>query len=188
MAYLNESQRQVSNLLTMGIKVGPKASTAATGVNGLPISNIQYNWSDPFGHDGVLAPVSGNQFSPGPRFSFSFINHYTFSTGRLKGFGIGGGVSAALKNYAYYYTVGGTRATAGQRVPFILPSPAMFEYSLSYSRRLNRRLSWRTQLNVNNALNHYYYVVVPTASNGTYENARAIGTPRRFAWTNTISF
>lgn len=177
-----------ATLITALTTVDPVHGTAATGVNGLPISAIQYTWTDPFGHKGELAPVAGNQYSPGPQYSFSFINHYTFTEGRLRGFGVGGGVSAALRNYAYYYTQGGTRATTGQRVPFILPSPAVFEYSVTYSRKLTRSLTWRSQINVNNALNHYYYVIVPTASNGTYENARAISTQRRVAWTNTISF
>lgn len=166
----------------------PVHGIAATGVNGLPISSIQYNWSDPYGHDGALTPVAGSQYSPGPRYTFSCFNHYEFSHRWLKGFGVGGGVRVAWQNYAYYYTVGGSKATTGQRVPFMLPSPAVFDYSVTYQRRFGRGLSWRSQLNVQNALNHYYYIVVPTASNGTFENARLINAPRRFSWTNTISF
>jgi outer membrane receptor protein involved in Fe transport len=97
-------------------------------------------------------------------------------------------VSASWRNYAYYYTVGGTKATAGSRVPFMLPSPAVLEYSLSYSRKIGRKFTFRTQLNVKNALNHYYYIIVPTASNGVFENARIINSERTVVWSNSVSF
>jgi outer membrane receptor protein involved in Fe transport len=183
-----DSGRITNSALTGLLTASTTHGTAATGASGLPITAMQYNWSDPYGHQGVLSPVAGSQYSPGPQLVLSFINRYTFSDGALKGLGIGTGVSKAWHNYAYYYTAGGTSATRGVRVPFIMPTPASLEYSVSYSRKIRRGFVFKTQLNVKNALNHYYYIIVPTASNGSYVNARLINTPRTFIWTNTLSF
>ena len=68
----------------------------------------------------------------------------------------------------------------------------IFDVGLSYKFKLPgrffERYSFTTQLNVNNALNHYKVWVLPSNTNGAVLNARLSAMPRQFIWTNTIGF
>ena len=78
------------------------------------------------------------------------------------------------------------------RVLYRYPTATVVNLGFSYSHKglpwLGDRVTWSTQLNVRNALNHYKVWVVPTSALATTLNARLSTMPRTFVWTNSINF
>lgn len=168
--------------------VGPNG-TALTGVTGLPVSQIPYAWSDPFGSKGETVVARKGESTVGyAQYRFVLTNNYTFSGDNfLKGFGIGGTVALGLKNRTFYYnTPGGGRERFG--------SPDTWQVNLvtSYRRKLGKRFLWTTQVNIDNALNHYVLGTLPNNGSGFTVPANLAvtfyGQPRSYVWTNSVSF
>ena len=167
---------------------------SATGVAGLPISAMQYNWSNP--HHGVITVVSKGDLNTGiNEYTLNFQSNYVFSKGALKGFGVFGGVRTFFKNRAYYTTVyptsAGGSAVEGTRVLYRLPNSTVVDLNVSYRRNLWGRLRnmvWTTQLNVNNLFDRSEVNVLPSATNAAILNGRLTELPRQIIWSNTVSF
>jgi outer membrane receptor protein involved in Fe transport len=187
---------QSTTLRTVLTTVDPAKGTAATGVTGLPISSVQYNFASPYTGGTVVIYRAGEKNVGFNELTFNFQNKYTFNAGRLKGFGIFTDVQTYAKNRAYYTNypdaTGSTAATRVVRELYRLPRATVFNVGLSYSHRglpwLGEKYSWSTQLNVRNALNHSKVWVVPTSNLGTTLNARLSALPRSFVWTNSVYF
>jgi outer membrane receptor protein involved in Fe transport len=167
---------------------------SATGVAGLPISAIQYNWSNP--HNGVITVVQNGDLNTGiNEYTLNLQSNYVFSKGPLKGFGVFGGVRTFFKNRAYYTTVypASTSGSAveGTRMLYRLPNSTVVDLNISYRHNLRGRLRnmvWTTQLNVNNLFDSSEVNVLPSATNAAILNARLTELPRQIIWSNTISF
>lgn len=83
----------------------------------------------------------------------NFITNYTFSTGALKGVGVGGGYrweDSAIIAYAPMLTAAGDNAV-NLSAPYRTPSQSTVDLWLSYERKLTDRVNWKIQLNVYNA-------------------------------------
>ena len=163
--------------------------TALTGVTGLPVSQIPYAWSDPFGSKGETVVAKKGESTVGyAQYRFVLTNNYTFSGDNfLKGFGIGGTVALGLKNRTFYYnTPGGGRERFG--------SPDTWQVNLvtSYRRKIGKRFLWTTQVNIDNAFNHYVLGTLPNNGSGFTVPANLAvtfyGQPRSYVWTNSVSF
>lgn len=179
-----------SLLRTTLTAVNPVHGAAATGVTGLPISDVQYAWSNP-GNGTITVVQAGDKNTGINEYTLNFQSAYRFSSGPLKGFGIFGDLRTYYKNRAYYvsyYPSGTTNAVEASRVLYRLPSATVINLGLSYEHRLGTRYEWKTQVNIYNLFNHYHVWVVPNASNGANLLARFSAEPRSIAWTNTISF
>jgi outer membrane receptor protein involved in Fe transport len=162
---------------------------AATGVTGLPISAMQYSFSNP--NNGVVTLVRAGDLNTGiNEYTFNLQSNYTFSSGRLKGFGIFAGVRTFARNRAYYTPVFPASGSAVQaaRVLYRLPGETVVDFHLSYQRKLRGGLEWSTQLNVNNALDQSEVTVLPNPANAAQLRARLSEQPRQFIWTNTLRF
>lgn len=187
---------QNTTLRTVLMTVDPVRGAAATGVTGLPISRVQYQFSSPYPDGTVAIYRSGEKNTGFNELTFNLQNHYHFSAGPLKGLGIFTDVQTYAKNRAYYVNYpdpsGSLLGTRISRELYRLPRATVFNLGLSYRGRglpwLGERYSWSTQLNVRNALNHSRVWVVPTSSNGTVLNARLSAQPRACVWTNTLAF
>lgn len=182
-------------LRTALMTVDPTRGTAATGVAGLPIAQIQYNYTRIFPDDLVTIYKSGEKNTGFNEYAFNFQSNYTFSSGWLKGFSVLNDVQTFWKNRAYYTIYpgagGATTAAKQTRALYRLPSATVLNLGLSYRHKLwgrFERYSWSTQINVRNAFNHYKVLVLPTAGNGATLNARLSTQPRTIIWTNTFSF
>jgi hypothetical protein len=172
-----------ATLRTALTALDPVRGRAATGVTGLPISAIQYNFTSPY--PGGVFPIyrSTDKNTGFAEYTVNAQNNYTFSSGILKGFAVLADVQTFFKDRAYYVT------TPGQaRYLYRQPPSTVFNLGLTYQRRLTARHTWSTQLHVRNLLNHYKVVVMPSAANGTQFLAKLSRQPRVWAWTNTISF
>lgn len=173
------------NLLTA---VDPVHGTAATGVAGLPISAIQYNFANP--HQGQITVVSAGDKTTGiNEYTFNLQSAYMFSEGRWRGFGVFGDLRTYYGNRAYYTSYFPTAATGtalqAARLLYRLPTATVVQVGLSYEHKLWGR-TWSTRLNIDNLFNHYRAWVVPSATNGAQLNARLSTQPREFIWTNSV--
>jgi outer membrane receptor protein involved in Fe transport len=164
---------------------------SATGVTGLPISALQYDW--PGRGDGVITVVRAGDLNTGiNEYTFNFQSNYTFGSGRLKGFGLFTSVRAFARNRAYYtqvFPAGATgSAVQADRQLYRLPGATIVDLNLSYRRTLRGGVEWSTQLNVNNVLDQSEVTVLPNPANAAQPRARLSAQPRQFIWTNTFRF
>ena len=194
-----DSGRIQNNTLRAALTaVGPNGATAATGATGLPISSIQYAWGDPNGHKGVITPIIGGDRTIGySHYTFSFTNSYTFDEGWLKGLGLLTNVNASYQYRSHYYPVFGPGQSPGV-TPFVnltrqlytRPTIATVDLGLSYSRKIWGR-TFSTQVNIQNAFNHYKLLFPPnpTAATAPFVTAYVrTAEPRLWVWTNSIAF
>jgi outer membrane receptor protein involved in Fe transport len=164
---------------------------SATGIAGLPISAMQYNFANP--NHGVITVVQAGDKNTGiNEYTFNFQSNYTFSSGRLKGFGFFTSLRTFARNRAYYTQVFPTVTTGSAvqaaRVLYRLPDATVVDLNLSYRRTLRRGIEWSTQLNVNNVFDQSEVTVLPNAANSAQLRARLSAQPRQLIWTNTFRF
>jgi outer membrane receptor protein involved in Fe transport len=177
-----------SNLRRVLVNFVGANGTARTGVTGLPLSDLQYAWSDPNRSGGqTIVARSGEKTTGYAEYRFSLTNMYSFSGDNfLKGLSVGGTVSAGFKNRTYYYN-----SPDGIRRLFSSPDLVTFNLVTSYRRKFGR-YQWQTQINVNNLFNHYKIGLLPANGAGFTSpadiNATFYGQPRMWFWTNTVSF
>ncbi|HVU36117.1 MAG TPA: TonB-dependent receptor plug domain-containing protein [Opitutaceae bacterium] len=161
-----------------------------TGATGLPISAMQITPSFGVPRE-IVAFRAGDRTLGTPKYRFVFTNLYTVPDGWAKGLKIGGSLSASCSTVNYYYLANGFDSAKPAREPFFSPNSIMVDPIIGYERRF-RRFTWTTQLNITNLFNHYSVLVMPSQSTGYSSvanlNAAFFGQPRRFLWTNTISF
>ncbi|WP_404425045.1 TonB-dependent receptor plug domain-containing protein [Nibricoccus sp. IMCC34717] len=101
---------------------------------------------------GYLANRALNGQSAGEvrKWRFNVITNYSFTEGRLKGFGIGGGYrweDRAIVAYAPRKTASGDN-DVNLNAPFYAPRETNLDLWLSYERKLSESVNWRIQLNV----------------------------------------
>ncbi|HVU33437.1 MAG TPA: TonB-dependent receptor plug domain-containing protein [Opitutaceae bacterium] len=166
----------------------PGVGTALTGALGLPISDLQYNWSDPAGTGGTwLVARSGEKTVGYPVYSVNLTNAYEFSKGWLKGVGVVFALTNGWQYRTYYYN-----DVDGSRKLYERPELG-WQVNLNpyYTRKIGRFV-WRTQLNISNLFNHYRVAFLPDDGLG-YSRPQNVGVawygqPRSISWTNTIFF
>lgn len=164
---------------------------AATGVTGLPLTALQYDW--PGRSSGVVTVARAGDLNTGiNEYTFNFQSNYTFSSGRLKGFGIFTSLRTFARNRAYYtqvFPAGSTgSAVQADRRLYRLPGSTIVDLNLSYRRQLRGGVEWSTQLNINNVLDQSEVTVLPNPANAAQPRARLSAQPRQFIWTNTFRF
>lgn len=123
------------------------------------------------------------------------ITNYNFSEGRLKGFGVGGGVRYQSKNAIGNRPVGnpyGNAIAFDLTNPYYGPGETYYDVWASYNRRLGRKLfgesiDWGLQLNITNLGEGNSLIPVTTQPDGTYATYRV--TPHQYiTLTNTFKF
>ena len=157
-----------------------------TGVAGLPISNLQITGITP--PDTIVTSRAGDRTTGYPEMSFSFTNVYTVPSGTFKGLRFGGTANVAWRLADYYYYPTGYSPTA-TRTLLYRPTKALFNVILGYERKF-KKVTWSTQLNVDNVLNDYAVFIRPNNISGYAGINQAIFTnqPREWTWTNTFKF
>jgi len=164
---------------------------AGTGVTGLPISDIQYAWTNPdnFQNNQVTIFTTGQHTTGYPVYRASLTSAYDFTEGALKGIGLVASFNDSWQWFGAYYT---NPANGGQATLYELPNPGLTVDLHPYYQRKFGRILWRTQLDVFNVFNHYAVVITPNPQTG-FTNALTVGTSiigtmRRYQWTNTLSY
>lgn len=183
-----------NNLLeSVLIEVDPSRGQAATGITGLPISDIQYDFVNP--HNGTVTVVESGEKNTGlDEYSLNMQNHYSFREGRLKGLAVFFDARATIDNRAYYTTIfpeGGGDSFTAVRELVRMPDRLVFDLGVSYRRKLgdeSSNLEWSTQLNIKNLFDKSDVWILPNPSNASQLRARLSDQPRLFVWSNTLYF
>jgi len=160
-----------------------------TGQLGLPISDLQIAPNPSFPPPGnVVVTEAGDVVAGYPRFSTNFIGIYTFPSGWIKGVRVGGDVSINWKNSMYYYYPQGV-TFINNRIMLYEPTEDVFTGIVGYSRKFSR-VTFSTQINVNNIFNHYHVLYLPNTATGWAgpNSATLDQSPRIYVWQSTVSF
>jgi outer membrane receptor for ferric coprogen and ferric-rhodotorulic acid len=160
---------------------------AATGVTGLPLAAHNLGFVPSAGYD-YLVQADGEQTTGYPTDTFTLITSYRVSTGPLKGLTIGGNFRWLHNTLGYWYIDTLTNPARPERRLFRLPDRTPVGLTLGYTLKLTRRLTWQTQLNINNLLDEQDIAYYRDPSTGALVNARLNLAPRSFVWTNTLTF
>jgi len=159
-------------------------SGVGTGMTGLPIAQHQLGFVPP-GGESLAVLREGDRTLGFPTDAFTLTSLYTFSEGWLRGFGIGINGTLNYDIILYYYS---DVASSGARRPFIAPNRAAANLIFSYQRKLNRRIQWKTQFNLNNIVDRRDVTVYPLITTGAPDNATYRQSPRMWVWTNSFQF
>lgn len=176
-----------SNVALVLRTADPVAGPILTGATGLPISAQQINPGFKPPGD-VAVAVAGEDTVGYPKYSFNLTQMYTFDSGRLQGFRIGGTVLRSWQNRAYYFFPAGV-APGAVRLVYHRPDMTQVNLVAGYGWRIGR-FPVSTQLNVSNLFNRYNVLVMPNPTTGF--NGPLIATidnqPRAYMLTSTLSF
>jgi outer membrane receptor protein involved in Fe transport len=159
-----------------------------TGATGLPISALQIK--PPFAIPGVIPIQRAGEKTVGyPQLSANLTSVYVFDSGWAKGLSVGGTVVGRWRTTQFYYYPAGIATL--QKVPFNAPTSFTADFIGGYTHRF-KRVTWGTQINVVNVLNHYQVLILPNQSTGwtvpSSLRATFYGAPRTVAWTNSLRF
>ena len=179
-ANLDASNGRILNAAAVGLSI----PGVGTGHVGLPISQHQLGFVPPNG-DQFLERRGGDP-SPGyPRDAFTMTSMYSFSQGWLRGFGVGINATLNFDTLLYFYT-----DTAGGNVrrKLVAPDKRVFNLIASYQRKIGRRFTWKSQVNVNNVFDDRDLTFYPNVTTGVIDNAVLRTDGRKVIWTNTLSF
>ena len=123
------------------------------------------------------------------RWRFNVVTNYGFSTGRLKGFNVGGGYRWEDKIAIGYPMKTNDDGSIGFDVenPYYGPTAGHVDLWLGYERKLTAKLDWRVQFNLRNAFDSNHLIPLSTQYDGTVA-AWGIGPVRSWTLTNTFSF
>ncbi len=136
---------------------------------------------------------------PGERpYSVNYLTKYTFDTGLLKNFGIGGAArwqSKAIEGYygataANLLNAGGQIAASDLSKPIYAPTEFHIDMWLSYALRLpwdNGKVRTKLQLNVQDLTSNGYLLPIQYNLDGSAATFRIIS-PRTFTFTTTFEF
>ena len=138
----------------------------------------------------IVTSRGGDDTTGYPEIGANMTSLYTVSTGPLQGFQFGGTLSGSWYNRSYYFYPNGYGLNADRR---LFQNPTLFQFDLIAGyKRLIRRVSFRSQLNVTNLFNHYHIILLPGGTTGWSTpqgiNATFTQQPRSLSWTNTLSF
>ncbi|HEY8994634.1 MAG TPA: TonB-dependent receptor plug domain-containing protein [Lacunisphaera sp.] len=189
----NSGSIRTAALISTLTAIDPVHGMAATGVTGLPISAMQYNYVNP--NNGVITVVAAGDKNTGiNEYSFNLQNSYSFDAGPLKGLSIFFDVQRTIKNRAYYtitFPAGSTNTLQGVRSLYRMPDLTVCGLGLSYTHKLPGKLDkyvWSTRLNIKNLFDQSEVIIMPNVTNSAQLRARLDEQPRLFIWSNTISF
>jgi hypothetical protein len=121
------------------------------------------------------------------------VTNYSFTTGFLKGFGVGGGARWASKpilGYGIHQTtddLGNVLWLNDPNKPLYGKIDEHCDLWVSYSRKLTDKINWKIQLNVQNVLEKARLAPVTVEPNGDWAQMRILQ-GQTFNLTNTFSF
>jgi outer membrane receptor protein involved in Fe transport len=121
------------------------------------------------------------------------VTNYSFTTGYLKGFSVGGGVRWASKPILGY-GVHQVLDDLGNTIWLNDPSKPLYgkidehcDFWVGYSRKINSKINWKIQLNIQNVFEKARLAPVTVEPNGDWAQMRILQ-GQTFNLTNTFSF
>ncbi|BET66276.1 hypothetical protein ASA1KI_11940 [Opitutales bacterium ASA1] len=124
------------------------------------------------------------------KWHFNFVSNYAFTTGRLKGLGIGGAYRWMDKSTIGYYPKYNADANAWVNdldKPIEGPSEDYLDVWISYQRPLGDKITWSAQLNVYNVFSDDRMIPIQANPDGSLAQVRIPG-ETTWSFTNTFKF
>lgn len=166
---------QALGLLTPGI---------GTNETGLPVSEHQLGFVSPSGGT-IIVRRSGEKTVGYAERSYSLINRYQFTQGRLRGLVVGLSTSLRENHRAYMYN---DAADGNKRKMYYFPNRFLNDLFVVYGFSVTRRIRGSVQLNVANLLDENETLYLISSTNGTLRYAQWFNAPRKFTLATTWSY
>ncbi len=179
-AQIDSEGGQILNAQNLGLL----AAGVGTGINGLPITDHQLGFVSPT--NGTLIVRRAGEATVGyAEKSYSWVNTYRFTDGRLRGLSVGL-VSSYQQNYrGYMYTAA---ADGNKRKMFLFPNRLLHDMFANYGFRVSRTMRASVQINVSNLLDNNRVLYLINSSNGTLRYAQWFNAPRKVAFTTRLTY
>ena len=160
--------------------------TAGVGTNetGLPITEHQLGFASPSGGV-IIVKKAGEKTVNYAERSYSLVNRYQFSEGRLSGLVVGLSSSLRTNHRAYMYN---DAADGGKRKLFYFPNRLLHDAYAVYRFRATRQARVSLQLNIANLLDANEVLYLRNGTNGTLRYAQWFNAPRKYSLTTSLSF
>jgi hypothetical protein len=178
-ANLDPEGGQILNAQFLGLRT----SGVGTGQNGLPISEHQLGFVPPSPE--IIVRKAGEPTTGYAENSWSMINRYQFSTGRLRGLVVGLGTIYKRSFRAYRYT---DAADGNKRKTFYYPDKFENNFFALYSFKAFAKTRMALQLNVDNAFDRQRVIALPRSTNGVVRYFRQQYAPRKSSLMASLMF
>ena len=179
-AQLDSESGQILNAQALFLR------TAGVGTNetGLPITEHQLGFASPSGGV-IIVKKAGEKTVNYAERSYSLVNRYQFSEGRLSGLVVGLSSSLRTNHRAYMYN---DAADGGKRKLFYFPNRLLHDAYAVYRFKATRQARVSVQLNIANLLDANEVLYLRNGTNGTLRYAQWFNAPRKYSLTTTLSF
>jgi outer membrane receptor protein involved in Fe transport len=179
-AQLDLESGQILNAEAIGL-LAPGVATTATG---LPITDHQLGFVSPSGGSFIVRR-SGEQTIGYAERSYSLINRFQFSEGRLRGLVVGLSSSLRENHRGYMYT---DAADGNKRKMYYFPDRMLHDLFALYRLKPWGNIRTTLQINVTNLLDGNEVMYLVRSTNGTLRYAQWLNSPRKLAVSSTVSF
>ncbi len=160
-------------------------NNGAPGVNNTPRERFAGLW-DAYQ---VQLQQNGQRVSELSEWRFNFVNNYSFRTGPLRGFSVGGNYRyESPKTIGYGYKMEGTRVVTDLTQRFKSEAYDSVGLSFGYRRKLRDRYNWSIQLNLDNVLQAKDELTATNVQPDGSMRRAMIREGRSWAVTNTFEF
>jgi outer membrane receptor protein involved in Fe transport len=178
-ATLDPDSGQILNAQTLGLRT----PGVGTDRSGLPISGHQLGFTPPAGT--LIVRRAGEVTTGYAENSFSIINRFQVTDGRLRGLVFGLSTIYQEGFRAYMYT---DAADAGKRKIFYYPDKFLNNAFAVYPFKIGRRLQCSVQLNISNLFDKQEVLTLRRNTTGEIRYFAHQYTPRGFALTTNLGF
>lgn len=163
--------------------LGLRTTGVGTNKTGLPITQHQLGFVPPVPE--LIVRRSGEVTTGYAENSFSAINRFQVSEGRLRGLVLGLATTYARNFRGYMYT---DAADANKRKIFYYPDKVQNNVFIVYRFRGFAKSQMTVQLNIDNALDRQRVLALPRSTNGTIRYFQYQYSPRKTALTTSVTF
>lgn len=172
-----------SGRITNAQQLGLLTTGVGTGRTGLPVSQHQLGFVPPAGT--IVVRQSGERTTGYAEDSFSVINRFQISEGRLRGtvFGVSTIYQVGIRGYNYT-----DAADGGKRKVFHYPDQFLNNVFALYGFKPGRRLRATLQVNVSNVLDAQEIVALPRNTTGATRYFAYQYSPRKVSTTVSVAF
>ena len=179
-AQLDPDSGQILNAQTLLLRT----AGVGTNVTGLPITEHQLGFVSPSGGVIVVKRAGEKTVNYAER-SYSVVNRYQFSEGRVRGLVLGLSSSLREKHRGYMYN---DAADGGKRKMFYFPNRLLHDAYAVYRFNVTRRVRGSVQVNVANVLDANRVLYLVNGTNGTLRYAQWFNAPRKYSLTTSWTY
>lgn len=169
---------------------GPAGDMRQFNGDFVPNNQLRQNWANQRARYTLLKLQEGSAAPEIREWRYNLVTNYSFSEGRLKGFGVGGSYRWQDKVVIGYPVTSGAggQASFDLSKPYYGPSEDAIDLWASYERKLTDKITWRIQLNVRNAFADDGLIPISVQPDGQTWAAVRVKPAQEWFVSNTFSF